>query len=406
MKNKRNKSVSLFLVFMFCAFTANYAQNEFVFSTQMTDNSSFSCSYRAVNKDVGKKNESFSEKKEGITGQNGNNYSEDSATSGKTYVYPGGDLIGIKLNTEGVIAVAYEKLPHSGSSFSPAQDAGILAGDVITHIDGLRVNSADEFERLLSVTEQSVFTLTLQRKDVVLEKKVNVVKCEDGVRRIGLWVRDNVTGLGTLSFITSDKSTFAALGHPISDSSTGITVPVRTGELVGAEVMSIVKGRTNHPGEIRGIIRRTAEISGTITKNNDFGIYGTLSHSDILTDPVLMPVGTRSEIREGKALLITTVDNVKSSYEIQIEKIYSQSSPSTRSMMIRIMDNELLEKTGGIIQGMSGSPIIQDGKFIGAVTHVLTADPTRGYAIFAEWMIKNCSSCRTSTAFCMEDVIQ
>ncbi len=393
MKKRKNKFTSLILAFMFCLFSAKYSQN----GGLLYDGDAIFTSKYASEIFTEKK----SEKKEGIPEKNANNIIEKDLLPGNVYVYPGGDLIGIKLDTKGVIAVDYEDL-RKGSSYipSPAGMADILPGDIITHINGLEVNSADEFERILSVIKDDACTVSIQREEVVLEKNVSAVVCDDGVKRIGLWVRDNVTGLGTLSFITQDKTTFAALGHPISDSTTGITVPVRTGELKGAEVMSIVKGKTNHPGEIRGIIRKTGNISGKVISNNDFGLYGRLNKAQITDTSQLLPVAMQNEIVKGKAHIITTVDNVKCIYEIEIEKITPQSFPSTRSMMIRITDKGLLEKTGGIIQGMSGSPIIQNGKLIGAVTHVLTADPTRGYAVFAEWMIKNCSSCQNMTAFC------
>ncbi len=406
MKSEKKKFVCLILVYMFCLGITKYSQTS-IFPDNICSPSLSTKQLTSITDACGnfvekQKNNIFSIKKEGIYASDANINSVGTATSGELYVYPGGDLIGIKLDTKGVICVEYEDLPSDGLYVtSPAKEADILPGDIITHIDGLEVNSADEFERILSFIGSDEFDITLKRDEVILNKSARAVLCEDNVRRIGMWVRDNVVGLGTLSFVTKDEMNFAALGHPISDSETGITVPVKSGELVGAEVMRIVKGRINHPGEIRGIIRKTAKTEGSIVKNNDFGIYGTIGDTSFLKDRALMPVGKQDEIKEGKAYIITTVDDVKKSYEISIEKVYDQQFPDNRSMLIKITDDELLEKTGGIIQGMSGSPVIQNGKLIGAVTHVLTADPTRGYAVFAEWMIKNCSSCQTSTAFCM-----
>jgi len=406
MKNAKLKFVCLFLAFMFCTALSVYSQNEKIFRNETHFSAENDLSARSEDAGYEKKLK-ISQKKEGILSFVANNINNRGITdtADEVYVYPGGDLIGIRLDTKGVICVEHEDLmADSGIIPSPSESAGILPGDVITHINSLEVNDADEFERIISILEGESCEVTLKRKEVVLKKDVKIILCSDGVKRIGLWIRDNVMGLGTLSFITSDRTTFAALGHPISDANTGITVPVKNGELKGAEVLSIIKGKRNHPGEIRGIIRRSPLLNAGITLNNDFGIYGIVKDEMILKGREPVAVAKQSEIKEGKAYLITTVDNVRTEYEITIEEIYHQSSPSTKSMMIRITDDELLKKTGGIIQGMSGSPIIQDGKLIGAVTHVLTTDPTRGYAIFAEWMINNCSSCQNMTAFCRSDI--
>ncbi|MBR6801359.1 MAG: SpoIVB peptidase [Eubacteriaceae bacterium] len=404
MQNAKLKFMSFLLVTMFSLGAINYSYNEKILQFPCVDRS-YSTSFDKNPQDNVRYGDSEKkiiknyEKREGILEVLANIYSVRQKFSEKTYVYPGGDLIGIDLYTDGIICVEFEDLKAGGEIISsPAKKAGILHADIITHVNGQKVDSADEFERIISDLAQDICEVTIKRKDVMLKKKVGIVKCDDKAKRIGLWVRDNVMGLGTISFITQDREDFAALGHPISDSSTGITVPVKNGELIGADVLSIVKGRKNHPGEIRGIIRKTDELKATITQNSEFGIYGKIISDKLISDRDLIELAPRSEVHAGDAKIITTIDNERKEYDIIIEEVYTQDEPATKSMMIKITDEDLIEKTGGIIQGMSGSPIIQNGKLVGVVTHVLTGDPKRGYAIYSEWMIKKCIGCQNTTA--------
>ncbi len=209
--------------------------------------------------------------------------------------------------------------------------------------------------------------------------------------KIGLWVRDNVAGIGTLTFVNEDMSSWGALGHPISDITTGITVPVNKGELLSADIVKVVKSEVNKPGEIRGMFSVSDAVFGSVLKNDEYGIYGAYQGNLNLDKEDLLPIATQNEIVQGPAEIITTLDDGKKAYDIEIEKVNRQNSKTDKGMLIRVTDPELLEKTGGIVQGMSGSPIIQNGKIIGAVTHVLTSDPTRGYGIFIEWMVEDLS---------------
>ena len=305
-----------------------------------------------------------------------------------TLVYPSGAIIGVRLDTKGVIVVDFEEIETAFGKKSPAKEAKLYEGDVITHINGKPVNTASEFRSRVSMITDRELKLDLIRKDVKLSVKLRPVKSsKDGSYKTGMWVRDNVAGIGTLTCVTQDKKNFCALGHAITDSSTGIVIPLKDGDLLKADVVSLVKGEKNHPGEIRGIFTDINTSYGNIIKNDEYGIYGEYTNEiDGYYDKPIS-IAMQNEITTGKATIISTIEDRTKEYDIEIEKVNYKNVPSTKCMLIKITDKELLDQTGGIIQGMSGSPIIQDGKLIGAVTHVLVNDPTRGYGIFIENML-------------------
>ena len=208
--------------------------------------------------------------------------------------------------------------------------------------------------------------------------------------KLGLWVRDSAAGVGTVSFYEPSTKTFGALGHGITDIDTNELINIASGEFVTTRILNITKGESGNPGKIQGTVENQSNI-GTIFKNSKFGIYGkvdNLSSLNIDTSKE-MEVALREEIKTGKATILCSLDNqTPQEYEIEIEKTYKENNYDNKSMQIKITDQRLLEKTGGIIQGMSGSPIIQNGKFAGAVTHVLVNDPTKGYAVFGDIMLK------------------
>ena len=214
---------------------------------------------------------------------------------------------------------------------------------------------------------------------------------EDNRYHLGLWVRDNTAGIGTLTFYDPESNVFAALGHGITDIDTGTLMSVSTGEILESEILDIKKGRQGIPGELRGVFVENENKLGEITSNTQSGIYGRLYENSLARLPQkAYPIGVRSQVQTGKASILANVDGKKvEEFEILIEKINRQNTNGTKGMIIRIVDPKLLEMTGGIVQGMSGSPIIQNGVLVGAVTHVLVNDPTRGYGIFIEFMLKN-----------------
>ena len=310
-------------------------------------------------------------------------------------VYPGGQPIGVKLNTKGVLVVALSDIEGSNGKIpSPAANAGVQIGDSIIKINDVEINHAEDVTRFVNREKNSEITLKLQRKNdsSFFEVKVKpVVDSSDGKQKIGLWVRDSTAGVGTLTLYDDKTKKFAALGHPITDADTGTILNVNNGVIVSSNIVSIKKGTRGNPGELRGLFIDENKIKGEIIKNTECGIFGNGTKSLInnkFNKP--MKIGLRSEIKEGKAQILTTVNGGEPElFQIEIQKLLPQNTSGSKSMVIKITDPRLLEKTGGIVQGMSGSPIIQNNKIIGAVTHVLINKPDVGYGIYIEWMLKD-----------------
>ncbi|MGH4120016.1 SpoIVB peptidase [Clostridium sp.] len=310
-------------------------------------------------------------------------------------IYPGGSPIGVKLNTKGVLVVALSDIEGvKGKIQSPAASAGIQIGDSIIKINDIEINSAEEVTRFVNKEKNSELTLKIQRKNNkdYFEVKVKpVVDSNDGKQKIGLWVRDSTAGVGTLTFYCDKNKKFAALGHPITDADTGTILNVNNGVIISSNIVSIKKGTKGNPGELRGLFVDEDKIKGQIIKNTECGIFG-IGNKSLINDKFNKPmkIGLRNEIKEGKAQIITTINgNGPELFDIEIQKLLIQDTSGSKSMIIKITDSRLLNKTGGIVQGMSGSPIIQNNKIIGAVTHVLINKPDIGYGIYIEWMLKD-----------------
>lgn len=305
-------------------------------------------------------------------------------------VVPGGNSIGVKLYTQGVLVVAVSEVTAiDGRTYSPAEEAGIQVGDSIIAINNVKVRDAEHVLSLLNQSQGKEITLVVKRGKDTIAKKLEPVKSqEDGKYRIGAWVRDKTAGVGTLSFYCPRTGKFGALGHAITDVDTGLLLSVEEGEILESKVASIQKGEKSRPGEIRGIFFEEQNSLGKIEKNTELGIFGYLSKplkNPYFPEPI--PVAFRHQVKEGPAKILTTVDEEVEMYDVEIQKVAKQLYPAPKSMIIKVVDKRLLDKTGGIVQGMSGSPIIQNGKLVGAVTHVFINDPTRGYGVFAEWMV-------------------
>ncbi len=298
-------------------------------------------------------------------------------------VYASGELIGLRIYNKGLIVTNLAPVSSNGAEISPAQSAGILPGDVIIEINGKLPKSSEEVSSLI----QSRTLITLKRNNSIKKVEVEPV-CDDadGKLKLGLWVRDSSAGVGTMTYVNPDTLTYGALGHGISDSDTGIMFDVANGTIEKSHVVSVQKGRRGLPGQISGSFTQTDEIDGTVVKNCEEGIFGNIfSHSSI--EGTLYPIGVMSQVQTGDATILSTVDGSIKEYKIRILRSMPFGA-ATKGLAIEITDPELLQKTGGIVQGMSGSPILQNGKLVGAVTHVFVNDPTRGYGIFIENMLE------------------
>ena len=309
-----------------------------------------------------------------------------------TKLYPSGQLVGVSMNTKGAIAVQFQSfIDISGNEVCPAKDAGIKTGDIIVEIGGNKVYNADEVIEQLNKIDHKEIEVVIKRENVEQTVTVKPVKAKDDNKyKIGLWVRDSVAGIGTLTCYNDKLNRFVALGHSINDVDTGIIMPVKNGDLIESELISIVKGKRNNPGELRGVLKAdNKDIIGSIELNNDFGIYGDVTKK-VNSSSSPMEIALQDKIKEGDAKILTTIDNEGPKlFDIKIKKTYKQTKKNTKSMLIEVTDKELLSKTGGIVQGMSGSPIIQNGKIVGAVTHVFVTDPTKGYGIYIEWLLED-----------------
>ncbi|MBQ9885773.1 MAG: SpoIVB peptidase [Lachnospiraceae bacterium] len=308
----------------------------------------------------------------------------------KLDVYPGGQPIGIYLDTDGIMIIGSgEIILSDGSKAEPAY--GIVnAGDYILAVNGDSISSKEELTQYIAQSEGREVVLTLRRKESIINVKVKPLRCNDGCYRTGIWVRDNTQGIGTLTFVLED-SRFAALGHGISDVDTSQLIEVDKGALYDACIFEIIKGENGKPGSLVGSIDYSEKtFEGYILANTNEGVFGSIKDvSAFIKDKKTLPVGYSQNVNKGKAYIVCCIDGYMKKFEIDIEKI-DFNSKSNKNMVIRVVDNELLNTTGGIIQGMSGSPIIQDGKMIGAVTHVMVNDPSRGYGIFIEKMLESC----------------
>ncbi len=307
----------------------------------------------------------------------------------KTTVIPLGNAIGMKLYTKGVLVVGMSQIDtDNNEKKKPYENSGIEQGDTILEVNNNEIENTEDLITEVKNSNGNPIKIKYAKQNRTLETSITPVKSKNEYK-IGLWVRDAAAGVGTLTFYEPSTNIFMALGHGISDIDTEKIVEIASGELITANIMSIVKGRKGNPGEIRGSIESGYNI-GKVYKNTNFGVYGTLTNKNVLSiTNEALEVATRDEVKEGKAQIICQLENSGTKkYDIEIEKIYIANNEDNKSMLIKIIDNELLEKTGGIIQGMSGAPVIQNGKFIGAVTNVLVNDPTQGYAVFGDMMIK------------------
>lgn len=305
---------------------------------------------------------------------------------------PCGEVVGIKVDTTGVLVLGVGEFEAEGAMVAPCK--GIIeVGDVILACNGQQIETKEEFRDCIEENADKSIRLDIKRKGE--ENSVSVTPCfssSENEYKIGLWIKDSTQGIGTITYINPENNHFGALGHGITDTQTHMLTPVRSGEIMKVFVTRITKGEKGSPGELSGVIDydRSSQL-GIITTNQALGIYGKVDRYFLSAQKsAALPIAFQDEVHEGKATVMVnlTGDGVKE-YEVEIQKVSKYSNEPSKGMVIKIIDEELLELTNGIIQGMSGSPIVQDGKIIGAVTHVFVHDPTRGYGIFIENMLCN-----------------
>lgn len=304
---------------------------------------------------------------------------------------PMGIPIGIYVKTQGVLVIGVgEFTGQDGITYAPAKYL-LKSGDYIMAVNGTQINSKQDFTDSVEECGGSEMVLTVRRQDSIFDIQVQPALNQSGTYKIGIWIRDNAQGIGTMTFLDADGN-FGALGHGINDIDTGTLMTLDSGTLYDTNIISIKRGTAGYPGEMTGMITYAdSNILGVITENTSEGIYGCCNEKVIskAMEKEAFPIGLKQEVTPGPAQILCSVEGEPKYYEIEIEEIYMANSNLNRGMLLKVTDEDLLALTGGIVQGMSGAPIIQNGKLIGAVTHVLVQDATRGYGIFIENMLEH-----------------
>lgn len=302
---------------------------------------------------------------------------------------PVGKTVGITVSVKGVSVINTAEFETSdGKVYSPAADAGILPGDRITKINGREITSARELEKISGESKDKEISVEYDRNGSRAETKISPkTDVSDNKVRMGVWIKDSASGIGTMTFIDPESGKFGALGHGICEGD-GAVVPISGGRISNAEITSVQKGEKGIPGELVGIFSEDEKTCGEVEMNTDNGIFGNIAPNTLNnTDSRAIYTASRSEVTEGAATILSNIEgNQVREYSAEIVKI-NDDKDASKGMIIKITDSELIEKTGGIVRGMSGSPIIQNGKLVGAITHVFINNPVRGYGIFIEKML-------------------
>ncbi|RPF55676.1 SpoIVB peptidase [Aquisalibacillus elongatus] len=307
-------------------------------------------------------------------------------------VIPGGQSIGVKLHTSGVIVVGFSPVETDQGKVSSAEEAGVKVGDIILQLNGDKVNNMNDFVQEMKTLEKKKdpIQLLIKREQHIFPLSIQpTLDEEDEAYRLGLFIRDATAGIGTLTFFDPKSKKYGALGHVIMDQQTKKPIDIYNGKIVTSDITSINKGKNGSPGEKKARFSMDDDSLGTIQRNSDYGIFGKINDESFIDhNQKPLPVAKANEVKEGKAEILTVVEEEQvKKFDVEIISSVPSKNPETKGMVIKVTDQELLDKTGGIVQGMSGSPIIQDGKIVGAVTHVFLNDPTSGYGVHVEWML-------------------
>ncbi|MGG5462437.1 SpoIVB peptidase [Clostridium sp. B9] len=380
--NKRIKSILILMVSLILLLSSVLFAKDFCGS----DNVFASSNFYSLNSKTNNKDEKF-KNRYGVALVNSEQEKKDME------LYAGGNSVGVRVSTNGVLAVGYSDLTTiSGEITSPAQNGGIEIGDRLLEVNGKKIKSSKDLSKQINDSKSENVEILLERDGKEIRKNISLTKNNDGDYKIGLWVRDSTAGVGTLTFYDKESGKYGAIGHPITDSETDKILSIKDGDLLNSSIISIKKGVKGNPGELRGIFSSDKISIGDVTGNTQCGIFGSMNKEQFrnVNSTKKYKVGWKEDIQEGPAQIITTIDeNGPKFYDVEIVKLTKQNDVSTKSMVIKVTDERLLEKTGGIVQGMSGSPIIQNDKIIGAITHVLVNKPEVGYGIYIEWMLKD-----------------
>lgn len=315
------------------------------------------------------------------------------STAGALAVYDGkslipmGNAVGINMQSEGVIVVGVPDILADGKTVSPARDAGLSAGDIITELGSNRISSNEDLKSAIDKLDGSPVSMKVTRRNTAMQLKLTPHISKDGRCELGLWMRDGIAGIGTLTFYDPETGVFGALGHSVNDLESGMIIPLREGTIMRSSVTDVIQGKTGMPGQLHGTFNVDNKL-GVLNKNSSSGIFGIMEKNELTAGKNAMQIADKSKIKTGPATILSNVSGIEvKEYKVEITRVYTGSEAVGRSMMLTVTDPQLIAQTGGIVQGMSGSPIIQNGKIIGAVTHVLVNDPTKGYGISIENML-------------------
>ena len=300
-------------------------------------------------------------------------------------VYAGGVPIGISVQTSGATVIS--DIIVDSNNYSILKNKDLKSGDIITKINNESVSSIEDIKEILKKNSSDIVSVEIIRDNKTKTLEVGLLKDKENKYKLGVWVKNDVSGIGTMTFIKEDGS-YGALGHGITNSNSETIVPISSGNIYNCNLVGIKKGERNKPGELRAVfLQKNAK--GDVVKNTPYGIFGKLTNNEgIIDNNISYKIGGRLSVKPGKAKIISSISGIREEYDIEIIKANFQTKSSDKSIVFRVTDERLLNLTGGIVQGMSGSPIIQDGKLVGAVTHVFLADSSKGYAVYSDWMLE------------------
>lgn len=303
-------------------------------------------------------------------------------------VYPGGNCVGLSFKTRGVELIGNNYIITENGNVNTLKNSNLKVGDKILKLNNVEINDVSDVAKVLDNYKSGDIEVVAKRGDNIFTTKITPVKdFQTKKYKLGLWIKNDSLGVGTLTFV-KDNNRYGCLGHAITDEN-GDVLDVTGGDIYECNVIGVKKGERGNPGELMGLFAQGRNIQGNIDKNSEYGVYGYLLNNNTLTEGKnKMMVGGKLTAVPGKAQIMVCVDGYDIElFDIEIIKTNYQLTPDSKSMIIKVTDEKLLQTTGGIVQGMSGSPIIQQGKIIGAITHVFVNDPTKGFGLYLDWML-------------------